>query len=351
MNHPKRIVILFSRLSDYMINTFTKHTEVTHNSIQVYKKEPINSQAPFKFDLQTSDVVFKNENEYSAQELLEDVKSFNPDLIICSGWSNKKYLHIVNYYHKVIPCVLTMDNQWLGTIKQGLGLIYSRVYLRPLFYKIWIPGEAQIGFAKKLGFSEKHIIKGWYVANDKFFTPVNDTSFNKRFVFVGRYVLFKGILDLVESFIKLKNNFPNDWQLHCYGTGELVSELPLHQDIIHHGFVQPDDLVQEAKKGGVFVLPSHFEPWGLVIQEFALAGYPLVVSHKVGAASQFIKSDNGLIFNTKNKSSLINALETIASKSDKELIAMGKNSQHYAEMINLNQWNKSLNNIFETKKP
>lgn len=350
MKQQKRIVILFSRLSDYMINTLTKNVEATDNVIEVYKKEPINSEAPFRFDLDNSNIIFKNENGFNTDELLGEVKAFKPDLIICSGWSNKKYLSIVKHLHKRVPCILTMDNQWQGSIKQYLGLIYSRIYLRPLFHKIWIPGHAQVGFAKKLGFSKKDIIKGWYVANDKFYNALDHKCFNKRFVFVGRYVAIKGIIDLIESFVELKNVTSSDWQLHCYGTGELAGKLPLHNDIIHHGFLQPQDLAEDAKRGGVFVSPSHFEPWGLVIQEFALAGYPLLVSNKVGAAQQFVKQDNGLIFKSKSKASLTSAMKTFVSKSDNALIAMSKKSQHYAKEINSSQWNESLNNIFNNFK-
>lgn len=345
MHKQKRIVVLFSRLSDYMVNTFSKYVESSNNQLFVYKKEPINSEAPFMFNLENKKVLYKNENNYNQNELLNEVKAINPDLIICSGWSNRKYLNIVRNLHKQTPCILTMDNQWLGTLKQHIGAIYANLYLKPLFHKIWIPGNAQVSFAKKLGFSETDIIKGWYVANSKFSFDINHTTFNKRFVFVGRYVAIKGILDLIESFITLKNTTSLDWELHCYGTGTLVNSLPVHKDIIHHGFMQPTQLFEEAKKGGVFVLPSHFEPWGLVVQEFALAGYPLLVSDKVGAAVKFVKDDNGFIFEAKNQESLIKGLRFFTLKSKDELIAMARKSQEYGNSINAKQWNNSLDKI------
>lgn len=328
-----------------MINTFQKYNDHSGNEILVFKKDPDENEAPFDFNLSNNKITFKNEIDFDKESLLNEVRDFKPNVIICSGWGNKKYIGVVKKCYKSIPCILTMDNQWHGTLKQYLGRLYTKLYLKNLFVKIWVPGDAQVNFAKKLGFSEKNIIKGWYVANHNFLKNLSDINFNKRFVFVGRYVNHKGIIDLVNSFIKLKSNSKNDWELHCYGTGDLLGKLPQHKDITHHGFIQPDHLFEEAKKGGVFVLPSHFEPWGLVVQEFALAGYPLVVSDKVGAAKQFVKSDNGIIFKAENENSLLSALKSICSKSNDNLLNMAKKSQIYGKQVNLIDWENNLNQI------
>jgi glycosyltransferase involved in cell wall biosynthesis len=328
-----------------MLNNFKMYVSVTNSKMLVFKIDPDNKEAPFQFNMSEHRIEFENENEYNKNEIVKLINGFKPDVIICSGWSNKKYLYVVRQFYKYIPCVLTMDNQWHGSLKQYIGCMYAKVYLKKLFFKIWVPGNAQVNFAKKLGFLQKDILTGWYVANHLFLRKIEETTFNKRFVFVGRYVIYKGIKDLVESFISLKNSQNNPWQLHCYGTGELLGKLPDHKDIYHHGFVQPSTLFEEAKKGGVFVLPSHFEPWGLVVQEFALAGYPLLVSNKVGASQQVVKPDNGLIFEAKNQNSLTKALQSFVNKSDIELLSMSKKSQDYGQQINTNQWIQNLNKI------
>ena len=40
----------------------------------------------------------------------------------------------------------------------------------------------------------------------------------------------------------------------------------------------------------LFVLPSHFEPWGLVINEAMNAGKPVIVSDCVGAAPDLVQT-------------------------------------------------------------
>lgn len=341
----KRIVVLFSRLSDYIINIFENYINQSRNEILVFKKEPSGKEAPFKFNLSQYKTNFRNEEAFTDESLIEELKLYNPHLIICSGWSNPKYLSAVKHFHKTKPCVLTMDNQWHGTLKQRIGCLYSKLYFKKYFDKIWIPGNAQEYFAKKLGFNKEDIIKGWYVANKKFLRKTDKDTFNKRFVFVGRYVKNKGITELIDSFINLKRKTNNDWLLHCYGTGELKDKLKNHNDVFHYGFTQPEQLIEESKKGGVFVLPSHFEPWGLVVQEFALAGYPLIVSNKVGSASQFIDDKNGVIFDTNDDESLEKAMKYFTEKPESELVSMSRQSQKKGLVISEKMWIKNLNNL------
>ena len=44
----------------------------------------------------------------------------------------------------------------------------------------------------------------------------------KRFLFVGRYIKRKGILDLWNSFVQLNNEVSNNWELWCVGTDAII---------------------------------------------------------------------------------------------------------------------------------
>lgn len=63
-----------------------------------------------------------------------------------------------------------------------------------------------------------------------------------------------------------------------------------------------------------FVLPSTFEPWGLVVNEVMNAAKPLILSDRVGAAPDLIKDDvNGLIFPAGDVAHLTHALQRVAT--------------------------------------
>lgn len=340
----KKIVILYSCLSDYILNILSAYSSISGTELHIVYLDPVKSEAPFELDLEGENMIFYNYDQFDKKELIEVVNKINPNLIICSGWNNKKYNSIVAIFHEKVKCILTMDNQWLGRPKQYLGWLYSRLFIVHKYNKVWVPGAPQIQYALKLGFKKKNILSGWYVANeDKFKLEHKRNTVNKKFVFVGRYVDNKGILDLYYAFVRLVEEVPNEWTLNCVGTGPLLDTIPAHPQIKHFGFMQPKELQRFAKDGGVFVLPSHFEPWGLVVQEFALSGFPLLVSNKVGAASQFLTPKNGLIFKSQSIDSLYNALKTIVSKSDIELIEMSRLSQELGANVTYENWINTLN--------
>ena len=113
-------------------------------------------------------------------------------------------------------------------------------------------------------------------------------NFPKRFLYVGRYYDFKGVKTLWDAFIQLQVENPNDWELWCLGNGDLE---PLeHPKIKHLGFMQPEDLDKIISETGIFILPSLFEPWGVVVQEYAAAGYPLILSNQIGYYFQYQKT-------------------------------------------------------------
>jgi glycosyltransferase involved in cell wall biosynthesis len=69
------------------------------------------------------------------------------------------------------------------------------------------------------------------------------------------------------------------------------------KDVRFLGFRNQSELPAFYDLCDVFVLPSHHEPWGLVVNEVMNAGKPVIVSDRVGAAPDLLKPGaNGWIF-------------------------------------------------------
>jgi glycosyltransferase involved in cell wall biosynthesis len=91
------------------------------------------------------------------------------------------------------------------------------------------------------------------------------------------------------------------------------------------------------------VLPSTFEPWGVVVHEFAAAGYPLVLSDAVGASEAFLQhGKNGYGFQANNMEALREALANILSLSAHQLQDMGSTSRLLAQRITPQTWADSV---------
>lgn len=340
----KKVLFLHTELSGYFLACIDRLLKTFEAEIHVVKL-PINKEAPFVFALENS-VKFYDRDNYTEKELFALCKSISPDFIFCAGWIDKTYLRISKDFFRKIPTVILLDNHWTGSLKQQIAALASPAVLLRRFSHIWIPGLFQFEYARKLGFKKESIITGLYSGDVKKFQEyyhrfksIKAMDYPKRFLYVGRYIESKGVKELWEAFVELQAEEHNDWELWCAGTGHLEKEFPKHPKIKNFGFVQPDELHALIKDSGVFVLPSHSDPWGVVVHEFVSAGMPVICSNEVGAASAFvINGYNGLTFKAKDKKALKKAMLRIMHQSKEEQLTMSARSLSLSDTINPEIW-------------
>ncbi len=342
MNKKPQIVFLYTELAGYILFCFEALAKAGCD-VHIFHL-PVNPEAPFQFDLQTSKCRFYLRNNFPGKALDAEIEKIKPDLIVSSGWVDKGYLRVCKNQRSKALTVLGFDNQVPDNPKSWLALLYSKLMYKSFFRVVWVPGEPQVKYARLLGFRENEIFTGVYTTDvatfHKHFEGRKQNPVPKRFVFVGRYVELKGVQELWKAFDELA--LPG-WELWCAGQGELY-EHRLQKPGIHHlGFVQRDEMDTFVAAGGVFVLPSHKEPWGMVVHEFAAAGYPLICSESVGAASAFVRGgENGYLVKPKNVESLKQAMCQIASQDEASLANMGGVSAKLANNISVEKWVKTV---------
>ncbi len=340
-----KILVLYEELALYLINGFNVLAANADCEILIISKK-INSVAPFKFDSVHKNITVKEREAFSEEELLNLSKQFKPDFVFLGGWIHKPYLKIVRSLKK--KTVIAFDNQWQGNLRQVVGSFYFRLTLKKYIHHAFVPGSRQAEFASKLGFKDSETTKGLYCCDFNLFSSYAKLktvgSVPKRFLFVGRYAKEKGIEDLWKAFIDMQNERPSEWELWCLGKGEIP---PIqHPKIKHFGFLQPNEMADIIKNTGVFVLPSSFEPWGVVVHEYASAGFPLLCSDKVGANDMFLSdNNNGFVFNAGNISHLKDKLNKFTGMPDNELTGMSKKSFELASGLTSQIWADKLMRI------
>ncbi len=341
-----RILFLYTELADYLV---TCCKELSLNNEVYIIRYPLNKEAPFKFQFDRLNVFDKT--NFNFISLTKKINEINPDKIICSGWIDKDYLKIVKKYYQKIPTVIAFDTQWRGDLKQKIACILSPAFLLKRFSHAWVAGERQAVYAGKLGFKKEKILRGFYSCDVELykqqflkFRESKNTAFPKRFLFVGRYYEFKGLLNLWDAFTQMQIEFPNEWELWCVGTGTLK---PIeHPKIKHFGFVQPSGFENIISQTGVFVLPSLYEPFGVVIHEYASAGFPLICSNSVGATDSFLsENENGFNFQAGNSEQLKQKMKKVIEMTDKELNLMSEKSVVNSQKMTPQIWTKTLMSI------
>ena len=323
-------LFLYTELAGYFescINQLAKNADSIH-----IVRFPVNAEAPFKFNFPENVTVYER-NNYTTDQLIKLAKSLQPDIIFGSGWVDKGYLKVCRHFKGKIPTVMSMDNHWFGSFKQRLMRLIAPVVIHRSYSHVWAPGKPQKEYALKLGFKDEQIQEGFYCADVSLFAPeakyrTETSKFPHRFIYVGRYIQAKGLDLLFSAFTELSDEYNNDWELWCVGTGDMFDQRVIHPKIKHLGFLQPSELKEQLRHAGVFVLPSRFEPWGVVVHEMAAAGFPMICSSAVGAATQFLESGkNGFLFKNEDKNDLKNKMIKIMETNDITLRQMAHHSQ------------------------
>jgi hypothetical protein len=344
----KKILILYSELAGYTVACLNRFKQSYPDTEIHLVSWPVNPEAPFKFRI-SNEIVQYNRRENTQQSLISLMNKINPDLILCSGWMDKDYLAVVKKRPSKCKAVLLMDNRWSGSLKQRVATFIAPFFLTNAFDFAWVPGDDQKQYALRLGFDNSDIETGFYSGDTELFKRKQPYSnIPHRFVYAGRYYDFKGVNELWREFIEFSDSTGSDWELWCFGIGDV--EPIQHPKIKHFGFQQPDQLAASVAEGGVFVLPSKFEPWGVVVHEFAAAGFPLLLSNEVGAAARFLKDGiNGYRFNTLQSGELAVVFRKISALSQEQLFQMSEVSATEGASVNPETWSKTLFSFLNRK--
>jgi glycosyltransferase involved in cell wall biosynthesis len=106
--------------------------------------------------------------------------------------------------------------------------------------------------------------------------------------------------------------------LRVIGTGpgrtsliDLLLDLGVESDV--GGDMPEEDLAREYVEADIFALLSRHEPWGVVVNEAAASGLPLVLSDRVGAAHDLLANgDNGFVVPADDVDAAAAALKRLA---------------------------------------
>jgi glycosyltransferase involved in cell wall biosynthesis len=105
---------------------------------------------------------------------------------------------------------------------------------------------------------------------------------------------------------------------------------------------------------GVYILPSKFEPWGVSVQEFAIAGFPMILSDEIGSREVFLEdatvspdNGNGFEFKAGDVQALKNAMQEMMSLENDTLLKMSEKSHELGMKLTTEKWANTLLSMIE----
>ena len=277
-----------------------------------------------------------NPNDIWPQRELFSDRNF----VIHTGWNHKGWLRYDKYikYKNNAKIIVVVDNRFKKNIKQALGSMYFRIFLRSYFEAAFVPGREGVKLLNFFGMPLSKIYVGNYGACEDIYFDANPiTSRSEEFLFVGQLIKRKGIDLVLEAFRQYRAK-GGTWKLRVIGDGPYFEQAS-GDGIIRDGFVQPHQVCKAMNDARVLVLVSRDEHWGTVVCEAAACGMGLITSRTVGSSCDLVRNGiNGIELATLDVNELVKAffyfekldqhLLANASKVSKG-IAQGYNSSAY----------------------
>ena len=306
----RRFLYLYREINPYNIPVLKEIVKLGYEVICVHetKKKLVPYQVP---DLKN--VVFYERKDFDQRAINRMVLEFNPHIAYASDITIPMYNKAAKLLRKEngISVIMGFDTQWRGG-KQWANVLTAGFRHRKYFSHVLIAGMRQYEYAKRLGYKNNQILWPMNSADiDTFLkVPIEFEKFNgpRKFLYVGRFAEAKGLKYLIKAWSEIENK--NGATLTLVGNGPLRAQIESYKDITIRDFMSQDELSKLAEESSCFILPSIFEPWALVIHEFAASGLPLIVTNACGAASHFlINNYNGFLVNPHSSDELKKAIE------------------------------------------
>ncbi len=167
------------------------------------------------------------------------------------------------------------------------------------------------------GLAESYVIRNGIDCGRWPFAQRKPRTGPARLLYLGRLEYEKGIHDAIAALPRIRRTHPGT-TLTIAGEGTqldwLVEQARKHKVLkatAFAGHLDHDALVNLLHTADAAVLPSHYEPFGIVALEAAATGIPLVTSNVGGLGEAVIDGETGMSFPPRDTARLAAAVRSV----------------------------------------
>jgi 1,2-diacylglycerol 3-alpha-glucosyltransferase len=212
-----------------------------------------------------------------------------------------------------------------------------------------VGGRRQAEYLSSLGMPRERIALGYDAVDNDYFArgaacaraarDAMRSRFNlpaRYFFACTRFLPRKNVDGLIRAYARYRENAIGNgthdpWELVIAGAGsedrhlrDLAAAVGV-EGVRWAGFVQYEDLPTYYGLAACFVHPAHSEAWGLVVNEAAASGLPLLIADRVGARHELLtEGQNGWTFDSTSTESMTQVLERMAALDEGARLRMGE---------------------------
>jgi glycosyltransferase involved in cell wall biosynthesis len=190
-------------------------------------------------------------------------------------------------------------------------------------------GQSNREFWKRIGLpDEKLFFAPMAVDNERFGRAQAARPERRTLLYAGRFVVQKNLARLLQAWRLVE---PERTTLLLAGDGPAKDDLQRAArgiERVEWGPFVPNEKMPELYRSAAgVILPSTFEPWGLVVNEAMAAGLPTLVSEQCGCAPDLAASgETGWTFDAGSVDSLAAALRAFDRADEATLDRYGRNA-------------------------
>ena len=268
-----------------------------------------------------------------ARRLTTALERFSPAVVVVPGWASPVAWAAMQWCTRRGVAMVCMSE---STAWDEPGASWKLALKRRLirrFSAALVGGAHHADNLARLGFARERIFFGYDAVDNAYFSGGADAIWQQAdntrrrlalpqnyFLASARFVEKKNLARLLEAFAQYRAR-GGAWSLVLLGDGPLRPALEQQRDalglrdhVLMPGFRQYGDLPACYALAGAFVHASTVEPWGLVVNEAAASGLPLLVSDRCGCAPELVRAGvNGFTFDPTDIAALAALMEEIAA--------------------------------------
>lgn len=280
---------------------------------------------------------------FDRRGLIEEVLSFDADLLVILGWRSKVSRALAESPALTrVPKLLAFDMPFALKARKLAAPYVLRNYLRR-FAGAFVTGDRSAEYARYLGFEDATIETGLFgLATQPFLAArlarPDSSRYPRTFLYVGRYSREKRIDLLATAYRRYRESVADPWGLSCYGMGADARLLAGHEGIVDYGFAQPSELPAVFAGHGAFVIASDYDPWPMVVAQACASAMPVVCTAACGNSREIVRSYwSGRVCGSGSAASLAEGLRWIHDRSA-DLAVMGSRGHQLVEAYSESVW-------------
>jgi glycosyltransferase involved in cell wall biosynthesis len=270
-------------------------------------------------------------------QLKKIIKKINPDVIFSYSLKSSFFSMFDNWKIPNVYFITGLGSSLINKYRFLIEkIIYTLTHIRKLIIKhpdffIFLNNDDRNYFIEKNFCPKKYAIvfPGEGVDLEFFkFSPINEHKKPISFLFIGRLIRDKGIIELMNACKKLKSN---QIEFNCTVIAPLDHYNPssLHamnlndfKEVDIHYLPYVDDVRTYITESDVVVLPSYSEGLPRVLLESMAIGRPIITTDTNGCR-ELVNQEGGMLVKPKDMQSLYNAMLYLSKKTKNELSLLG----------------------------